>query len=176
MSTLRNKLLVKDLQQRVSLDTDVKIISTRDFYRISKTLYSLTECNKRLTACLKSVSQHYEQKYEMRLQRLRKVLSKRTRKLNTLQKRINVRKHYIIIVRHDNEFSFYTHVSQIEADAFSVVVYKISKNPDVDKTVSVSIAQTKYAQQSIVTKNSVQFKQTPDANNFESDLKIMFNV
>ncbi|AHH82712.1 ORF-123 [Buzura suppressaria nucleopolyhedrovirus] len=175
MSTLRNKLLVKDLQRSAN-DTDVKILSTRDYHRICKTLYSLTECNRRLSNCLKNVSQHYEQKYEMRLERLRKLLCKKTRKLKILQKKFNLRKHYIIIVRHGDEFLFYSHVSQIEADTFSVVVYRISKNPGVDKEVSMSIARTKYAKKSILNENTVHFQETHDADNFESDLKKMFNV
>ena len=207
MSTLRNKLLVKNLVVDVknekipsvattssthgatstnslpSIDStklgakNVKMVSVQDYQKISKAFLTLHNCNKKMSECLKNVSQHYKQRYEMQLQRLQTLLAKRTRKLQNLRQKLSVRKRYMIVVRTNNEFSFHSHVSSIDSDTFAIIVYKISKNPDVDKSVCASVAHTKYGARILFEKDSavVRFDDTLAADNFEKDLKSMFD-
>ncbi|AGR56884.1 HESP132 [Hemileuca sp. nucleopolyhedrovirus] len=192
MSTLRNKILVKHLQERARLcyfsrkgeprqfnDEGLQVVSVEKLKKISKAFLILKESHKKLSECVKSLSRYYERQYEVRLQRLRLLLGKKTRKLQRLKTKFNNdnnRFKYIIIVRRENELTFYTNVNCIKTNNFTIVVYKISDDPTVDRSVCVSVAKTKYGDRANVFQGTISFDRAEDADSFVSDIKQMFNV
>ncbi|ADB84368.1 hypothetical protein [Apocheima cinerarium nucleopolyhedrovirus] len=197
MSTLRNKCLlkylntnalilssnlseVKNQQKSQQLFTkqqqcnQPKSISLDNFRKISKAFFILKNSNEKMEKCIKNMANYYEREYEMKLQRLRTLLNKKTKKMQMLRQRLNFTKRYIIIVRNKNEFLFYTNATLIKVKNFRVVIYKLSEDPNVDRSVCVSVAKTKY-QNLNITNKSVYFDDFKNADSYEKDLKEIFN-
>ncbi|UJZ89075.1 hypothetical protein QKV36_gp127 [Erannis ankeraria nucleopolyhedrovirus] len=191
MSTLRNKCLLKNYNREYNLSemknqelftrqqrcNQTKSISTEDFKKISKAFFILKNSNEKMEKCIKNMAGYYEREYQMRLQRLRTLLNKKAKKVQMLRQRLNFTKRYIIVVRDENEFLFYTNATLIKAKHYKVVIYKVSEDPNVDRSVCVSVAKTKYRPQNCnITNKSVFFDNLADADSFEKDLKEIFSV
>ncbi|QYC92737.1 Hypothetical protein Trvi_ORF141 [Trabala vishnou gigantina nucleopolyhedrovirus] len=214
MSTLRNKLLIKNLQSsdfalndnadsssntnaatpfRVLSFTEMtfqkdlrkqlykyykqpmQIVSVENLKRISEAFAILKNSNKKLVACLKSVSTRYEQRYKMRLKKLSIVLNRKIRRLQKLRQKLNCARRYIMIVRQNNTFTFYTNVNCIKKNNFKIIVYKLSVDPVVDKAVCISVAKTKYGERAnVLLHKTIVFASSVEADSFAEDIKQMF--
>ncbi|AKN80686.1 hypothetical protein [Perigonia lusca single nucleopolyhedrovirus] len=180
MSTLRNKNLVKSMQQREQAQRN-QTIHIEDLRKISQAFVILKESNLKLNRMLKTLSAQYDDKYKIKIQRLRAIIAKKNRKIRSLRNECFLQnttdnKRHILIGRQNSNIIFCTNVSVIDKNKdLKIIVYKLSDDPSVDKSVCVSIAKTKYKNKIVrVSNKQVEFCDTADADNFEEDIKRMF--
>ncbi|ABY65855.1 hypothetical protein [Orgyia leucostigma nucleopolyhedrovirus] len=194
MSTLRNKTLVKDMEQaklylnmqNLQINTNgvvtgaiaaKKLVSVQHLQKITRAFLILKERNRRLVECVNALSTYYEHKYRSRFIKLRSLLSKKQRKIEHLKKINKQSDRHLMVVRHANSFFIYTDFKQIskpDAAGFSVVAYKLSPDPDVDKCVCISLAKNKFNNAAVVSSDGVLFANSKTADEFESNIKEMF--
>ncbi|QWO71678.1 hypothetical protein [Orgyia pseudotsugata single capsid nuclopolyhedrovirus] len=194
MSTLRNKTLVKNMEQaRINLNMRnlqingvvastampvKKLVSVQSLQKITKALMILKERNQRMVKCINTLSAYYEQKYKTRLAKLRTLLNKKKQKIEQLKKNKSLEKH-LMVVRHANNFFIYIDIQQISkpnSGGFSVIAYKLSLDPHVDKSVCVALAKNKFQGAAVVSSDGILFANAAVADEFEIDIKEMFKT
>ncbi|QHB21796.1 orf137 [Artaxa digramma nucleopolyhedrovirus] len=153
------------------------LVSVKSLKKITKALFIMKENNRKLTQCLRYLSSHYKRQYEVRLQKLRLLLNKKNEKLQKIRKIYNDNsKKCTIILRHNNKLLFCNNCDDLLKNKwYSVVVYKISNNPSVDKLLCESVAKTKYGEKVVVNKKILTFVDIADADSFVKYLKEIFS-
>ncbi|ABF47466.1 Chch142-like protein [Clanis bilineata nucleopolyhedrovirus] len=174
MSTLRNKSLIKSMQQQT--EPEFHTVSVENLKKITRAVLLLKQSNLRLNKMLKHMSMEYEEKYKAKIQRLRADIAKKNRKITRLRNKIQ---QFICIMRHQNEFVFRTKPptgNEIDESPGMVIIYKPSIDPKVDKSVCLSVAKAKYKNFMLVNNmNTIMFQRTHEADCFELDIRQMFS-
>lgn len=200
MSTLRNKSLVKSLQEAISANTatttvitsdtnllkneqellskssldlisDTRNLTVNNLKKIAKAFLILQKSNRHLMNLLKQVPFYLETKYRSKLRFLRVQLAHRNRQI----KKLKSKKYYIFIVREKNTIMFYDKTVHIN-DNCIMVAYKLSKDPDVDRAVCISVARARFEDRVNIFPRKIVFDNSCDVDIFINDVRSLFNI
>ena len=182
MSTLRNKLLAKSINEpfesksiKVS-NTTYHYVSAEDLKTISQALSLLKHNNEKLNNYIKNLSVLPCDNIRCRskFKYLQGDAIKKVKKIKTLERELNSSR-YICVLRQGTTIWFLQKVDLIIFNQSQVLLFRTTEDPNVDKSLCYSVIKSKYKNKTkILDDNRVEFASVADVDAFAEDIRKLF--
>ncbi|ACI28735.1 agip33 [Agrotis ipsilon multiple nucleopolyhedrovirus] len=175
MSTIRNKRLVRTIEQAEAKFRQVPIC---DLKKMSRAISILQQSNAHMGRIVKQMHNYYEQKYKIKVTELETALQRKCQKICQLQED-NPPPAYLFIARKENCVHFFEEFARLNealraSNQWRVVLCRISKSTAVERALVITVARSKSNDRVVLTKNTIQFQSSDEAEAFEKDIRLMF--
>nr|ANW09689.1 masp6.10 [Malacosoma sp. alphabaculovirus]ANW12340.1 hypothetical protein [Malacosoma sp. alphabaculovirus] len=182
MSTLRNKLLAKSINEPFESksikvnNTTYHYVSAEDLKTISQALSLLKRNNEKLNNYIKSLSvlPCDNVRCRSKFKYLQEDAIKKVRKIKTLERKLN-NSRYICVLKRGTTVWFLQKVDLITFNHSQVLLFRTTEDPNVDKSLCYSVIKSKYKNKTeILGDNSVEFNTVADVDSFAEDIRKLF--